>query len=134
MNQKIGRFNSLVDQTKALNGENEEYSMTRVEILYENIEGKDFPAQKRLVFFERQTRMENPDSTQPRRKRGRPTEEPELFRDDDLTRPPGKERQPKSQRSSNSLTTSKMFHEMMQQQYTLARDAKMERMDRETSA
>ncbi|GJT38817.1 hypothetical protein Tco_0938682 [Tanacetum coccineum] len=73
------------------------------------------------------------------KKRGRVTdEEPELFGDDELPCPPGKERIAKSQRSTNSSASSgsnpAMFQDMLQQQYELDRATKMERIDRETNA
>nr|GEZ37985.1 RNA-directed DNA polymerase, eukaryota [Tanacetum cinerariifolium] len=65
-------------------------------------------------------------------------EEPELFRDDELSPPPDKQRIAKSQRSTNSSTSSgsnpTMFQDMLKQQYELDRASKMKRLDRETSA
>ncbi|GJY19900.1 hypothetical protein Tco_0392466 [Tanacetum coccineum] len=61
----------------------------------------------------------------------------ELFGDDELSRPPGKQRIAKIQRSTNSLASSgsnlTMFQDMLQQQYELDLATKMERVDRETS-
>nr|GFA67018.1 hypothetical protein [Tanacetum cinerariifolium]GFA84863.1 hypothetical protein [Tanacetum cinerariifolium] len=86
-----------------------------------------------------QARVENPDLTKARRNRGRVTEEePELFGDDELPRPPNKQRIAKSQLSSNSTASSgsnpTMFQKMHHEQYTLDREAKMERLDCETLA
>nr|GEZ88321.1 hypothetical protein [Tanacetum cinerariifolium] len=65
-------------------------------------------------------------------------EEPELLRDDELPHPPGKQSIAKSQRSTNSSTSSgsnpAMFQDMLQQQYELDRAANTKRLDRETSA
>nr|GEV30138.1 hypothetical protein [Tanacetum cinerariifolium] len=61
-----------------------------------------------------------------------------LLSDHHIPTPPGKERNSKIQRSSNSSATfdsqQEMFHEMMQQQYALDRESKMKRLDRETMA
>ncbi|GJW17841.1 hypothetical protein Tco_0025277 [Tanacetum coccineum] len=79
----------------------------------------------------------NPESTQARRNCHR-VPEPELFGDDALPRPPGMHRIAKSQRSSNSSTSSEsnpaMFQEMMQQQFEIERKEKMERIDREVNS
>ncbi|GKB91035.1 hypothetical protein Tco_0963307 [Tanacetum coccineum] len=81
----------------------------------------------------------NPESTQARRNRNRVTnEEPELFGDDALPRPPDMHRIAKSQHSSNSTASSgsnpTMFQELMQQQMEIKRKEKMERMDREINS
>ncbi|GJS71675.1 hypothetical protein Tco_0704516 [Tanacetum coccineum] len=86
----------------------------------------------------RQAQVENPESTLARRNRLRVTdEEPELFGEDALPRPPGAQRIAKSQRSSNSTASSgsnpTMFQEMMQQQYELDRKANMEVIEREAN-
>ncbi|GJT04639.1 40S ribosomal protein S9-2 [Tanacetum coccineum] len=61
----------------------------------------------------------------------------ELFGDDELPRPPDKQRIAKSQRSTNSSASSgsnpTMFQDVLKQQYELDRETKMERMDRETT-
>ncbi|GKD24162.1 hypothetical protein Tco_1230376 [Tanacetum coccineum] len=81
----------------------------------------------------------NPESTHARRKRNRVTnEEPELFGDDALSRPPGMHRIAKSQRSSNSTASfgsnPTMFQDMLQQQLEIERKEKMERIDREVNS
>ncbi|GKB55490.1 reverse transcriptase domain-containing protein [Tanacetum coccineum] len=111
MNREITKFNSLVLETRFMSGENNENLMTR-------------------------HKCKNPDSTNVRRNRHRVTdEEPELFGDDALLRPPGLQRIAKSQRSSNLTASSgsnpTMFQEMLQQQYELNWKEKIERIDRE---
>ncbi|GKE63690.1 hypothetical protein Tco_1514057 [Tanacetum coccineum] len=118
MNRDVQKFNSLVLETSVMSGENNEDWMKRVEIL--------------------QAQAENPESTLARRNRLRVTEEePELFGEDALPRPPGAQRIAKSQRSSNSTASSgsnpTMFQEMMQQQYELDCKAKMEVIEREAN-
>nr|GEY98130.1 hypothetical protein [Tanacetum cinerariifolium] len=86
-----------------------------------------------------QAQVKNPDSKNARRNRHRVTdEEPELFGDDALPRPPCQQRIAKSQRSSNSTASSglnpTMFQEMMQQQYELDRKEKMDVIQLETNA
>ncbi|GJW13192.1 hypothetical protein Tco_0017325 [Tanacetum coccineum] len=109
MNREVGRFNSLVNETM-----------------------------ERLVIFERQAQVEksrfDKRKKKPRTGYRRGTE---LFGDDELPRPPGKQRIAKIQRSTNSLASSgsnlTMFQDMLQQQYELDLATKMERVDRETS-
>ncbi|GJS48925.1 hypothetical protein Tco_0599046 [Tanacetum coccineum] len=73
-----------------------------------------------------------------RRQRGRTNEEElELFRDYDLPPPPSKERKYKSQRSTSSSVTSysqEIFHEILQPQFILDREAKMKEIRYETRA
>ncbi|GKC00144.1 reverse transcriptase domain-containing protein [Tanacetum coccineum] len=111
MNREITKFNSLVLETRVMSGENDENWMKRVEILY------------RTQMDARRNRHQVTD------------EEPELFGDDALPRPPGLQRIAKSQHSSNSIASSgsnpTMFQEMLQQQYELDRKEKMKRIDRE---
>ncbi|GKD56016.1 hypothetical protein Tco_1289403 [Tanacetum coccineum] len=65
-------------------------------------------------------------------------EEPDLFGDDELPRPPDKEIIAKSKRSSNSAASSgstpTMFQEMLQQQYELDQKRKIERINREVNS
>ncbi|GJY26300.1 hypothetical protein Tco_0401026 [Tanacetum coccineum] len=101
-------------------------------------EGLDFKHMSAWLFLKDNHKWKNLDSTNTRINEGRVTEEePELFVDDELPRPPGKQTIAKSQRSTNSNASSgsnpTMFQEMLQQQYTLYHEAKMERLDRETS-
>ncbi|GKB07012.1 hypothetical protein Tco_0835245 [Tanacetum coccineum] len=96
LNREVKRFNLLVNETKALSGENDEDWSTWVEILYKSV------------------------AVTPNR--GRFTdEEAELFGDDELPLSPGKQRIAKTQRSANSSTSSgsnlAMFQDMLQQQY-----------------
>ena len=117
----VKKFNDLVDETQALSGENDEDLMSRAHIIFST---------KVLVFFLKDKhKWRNPDSTQVRRNHLQVNEdEPELFGDDPLPRPPGKQKPSKSQRSSNSSASSSsnpvMFQEMLQQQYALDREAK----------
>ncbi|GJW13276.1 RNA-directed DNA polymerase, eukaryota [Tanacetum coccineum] len=116
MNREVGKFNSLVNETKAMSGENDENLMTRIEIL--------------------QTQVEQSRINTSKTNRHRVTDpEPELFGDDALPRPPGMHRIAKSQRSSNSSASSGsnpvMFQEMMQQQLDIERKEKIERIDPE---
>ena len=96
MNREVGKFNSVFEQTLRLSGENDEDLMTRVHILYKDDSGKDFGHKGAWLFLRDKHKWRNPDSTQVRRNREPPTEEPELFRDDALPRPPGKGRKSKS--------------------------------------
>nr|GFA66674.1 hypothetical protein [Tanacetum cinerariifolium] len=65
-------------------------------------------------------------------------EEPELFGDDALPRPPGVQRIANSQRSSNSTASSglnpTMFQEILQQQYELDQKGKMKCIDDEVNS
>ncbi|GKE97627.1 hypothetical protein Tco_0020978, partial [Tanacetum coccineum] len=120
--REVARFNSMVDETKAMSGENDDDSMTRVEILYKTYTNVDFKHKSAWLFFKDKHKCKNPDSIMARRNRGQITdEEPEHFGDDALPRPPGPQMIAKSQRSSNSTASSNsnlaMFQEMMQQQY-----------------
>ncbi|GJT02335.1 hypothetical protein Tco_0823504 [Tanacetum coccineum] len=139
MNRDVGKFNSLVNETKAMSGENDENLMTRIEILYRAHEKSDFKHKSAWNFLKGKHKWNNPESTHARRNRNRVTnEEPELFGDDALPRPPGMHRIAKSQRSSNSTASSgsnpTMFQEMMQQQLEIERKEKMERIDREVNS
>ncbi|GKB63167.1 hypothetical protein Tco_0919353 [Tanacetum coccineum] len=108
MNRDVGKFNSLYNETKAMSRENDENLMTRIKIL------------------RNRNRVTNTN------------EEPELFGDDALPRPPGMHKIANSQRSSNSTTSSgsnlAMFQEMTQQQLEIERNEKMERIDREVNS
>ncbi|GJY23138.1 hypothetical protein Tco_0396796 [Tanacetum coccineum] len=137
--ESVRRFNSLVNETKALSGENDEDWLSRVEILYKSVAGTKFKHKSAWLFFKDKHKWRNPDSTNARRNRIQVTdEEPELFGDDEFPRPPDKQIIVKSQRSTNlsasSVSNPTMFQDMLQQQYELDRAAKMERLDRETSA
>lgn len=122
LNKDVKKFNDLVDETQALNGENDEYLMSRsqVHIIFSKIMGYTFKHKSAWPFLKDKHKWRNPYSTQARRNRLRVNEdEPELFGDDLLPRPPGKQRPSKSQRSSNSSVSSGsnpvMFQEMLQQ-------------------
>ncbi|GKE66928.1 hypothetical protein Tco_1521089 [Tanacetum coccineum] len=114
MNREVAKFNALVNEAKAMSGENDENLMIK-------------------------HKWNNPKSTQARRNRNRVTnEEAELFGDNMLPRPPDMYRIAKSQCSSNSTASSRsnpaMFQEMMQQQMEIERKEKMECMDREINS
>ncbi|GJR02693.1 hypothetical protein Tco_0525677 [Tanacetum coccineum] len=133
MNREVAKFNLLVLEMRVMSGENDDDWMKRVEILYKTHTGSDFKHKSACLFLKDKHNWKNPDSTNARRNRGRITdEEPELFGDNELLRPPGKQRIAKSQRSSNSTASfgsnPAMFQEMMQQQYELDRKEKMERI------
>ncbi|GKA06333.1 hypothetical protein Tco_0685557 [Tanacetum coccineum] len=138
MNREVKRFNLLVLETRVMSGENDEDWMTKVEILYKTVMGMEFKHNSAWLFFKDKHKWKNPDSTNARRNRGRVTDdELELFGDDELSRPLDKQRIAKSQRSSNSIAFSgsnpTMFQEMLQQQYELDHQEKMERLDRKTT-
>ncbi|GJZ91761.1 hypothetical protein Tco_0663826 [Tanacetum coccineum] len=135
MNREVSKFNSLVNETNAMSGENDDDLMTRIEILYRAREKSDFNHKSAWNFFKGKHKWNNPESINARRNRHRLTNnEPELFGDDELPRPAGLHRIAKTQRSSNSTASSgpnpQMFQEMIQQQYELDRKEKMERIDR----
>ncbi|GKA17264.1 hypothetical protein Tco_1286390 [Tanacetum coccineum] len=139
MNWEVGKFNSLVNETKAMSGENDDNLMTRIEILHRAHEKSDFKHKSAWNFLKDKHKWNNPESTNVRRNRNRViNEEPELFGDDALPRPPGLQRIAKSQRSSNSTASSRsnpaMFQEMMQQQIEIDRKEKIKRMDREVNS
>ncbi|GJR90039.1 hypothetical protein Tco_0214050 [Tanacetum coccineum] len=139
MNREVGKFNSLVNETKAMSGENNDNLMTRIEIFYRAHEKSDFKHKSAWNFLKDKHKWNNPESTNARRNRNRViNEEPELFGDDALPRPPGLQRIAKSQRSSNSTASSgsnpTMFQEMMQQQIEIERKEKMKCMDREVNS
>ncbi|GJY43031.1 ALP1-like protein [Tanacetum coccineum] len=103
MNRDVGKFNSLVNETKAMSGENDENLMTRIEILYRAHEKSDFKHKSAWNFLKGKHKWNNPKSTHARRNRNRVTnEEPELFGDDALPRPPGMYWDAKTQCSLNS--------------------------------
>ncbi|GKA60352.1 hypothetical protein Tco_0759759 [Tanacetum coccineum] len=139
MNREVGKFNSLVNETKAMSGENDDNLMTRIEILYRAHGKSDFKHKSAWNFLKDKHKWNNSESTNARRNRNRViNEEPELFGDDALPRPPGLQRIAKSQRSSNSTASSgsnpAMFLEMMQQQIEIERKKKIERMDRDVNS
>ncbi|GKE91198.1 hypothetical protein Tco_1572293, partial [Tanacetum coccineum] len=107
MNREVGKFNLLVNETKAMSGENDDNLMTRIEILYRAHEKLDSKHKSAWNILKDKHKWNNPESTNARRNRNRViNEEPDLFGDDPLPRPPGLQRIAKSQRSSNSTATS----------------------------
>ncbi|GJR74950.1 hypothetical protein Tco_0087315 [Tanacetum coccineum] len=93
MNREVARFNSLVDETKVMNRERDDDWMTRIEILYKSVTGMKFKHKSAWLFLKDKHNWKNPNSTNARRNRGRVNdEEPELFGDDELPRPPCKQR------------------------------------------
>nr|GEX72607.1 hypothetical protein [Tanacetum cinerariifolium] len=101
------KFNSLVNEMKAMSGENDENLMTRIEILYRAYEKSNFKHKSAWNFLKGKHKGNNPESTHARRNCNRVTnEELELFGDDALPRSPGMHKIVKSQRSSNSTAMS----------------------------
>ncbi|GKD46733.1 hypothetical protein Tco_1271378 [Tanacetum coccineum] len=138
MNANVQKFNQLVGETLVHSGENDDYWMTRVEILFKTHTGVDFKHTSAWLFLKDKHKWKNLESTLVRRNRLRVTdEEPEHFGEDALPRPPGLQRISKSQRSSNSTASSGsnplMYQEMMKEQYELDRKAKMKVIERETN-
>ncbi|GKA60217.1 hypothetical protein Tco_0759624 [Tanacetum coccineum] len=137
MNREVSKFNALVNETKAMSRENDENLMTRIEILYRAHKNQILSTRVLGTFLKNKHKWNNPESTHARRNHNRVTneEEPGLFGDDALPRPPDMHRIAKSQRSSNSTASSgsnpAMFQEMMQQQLEIERKEKLERIDRE---
>nr|GEV67055.1 hypothetical protein [Tanacetum cinerariifolium] len=93
------------------------------------------------LFLKNKFKWKNPESMQARRSRGRVTEEeePEMFGEDAIPRPPGAHRKSKVQRSSSSTSDTsgsqkEQFTELMQTQINLDREAKKEHMERELAA
>ncbi|GJR69612.1 hypothetical protein Tco_0015677 [Tanacetum coccineum] len=126
MNREVGKFNSLVNEMKAMSGENDENLMTQIEILYKAYTKSDFKHKSAWAFLKDKHKWKNTELANARRYRNRVTNAvPELFEDDALPRPPGLQMIAKSQRSSNSTASSgsnpSIFQEMMQQQYELDR-------------
>nr|GEV97102.1 hypothetical protein [Tanacetum cinerariifolium] len=98
-------FHSNIRRSKSW--ENDENLMTRIEILYRAHEKSYFKHKSAWNFLKDKHKWNNPESTHARRNRNRVTnEEPELFGDDALPRPPGMHRIAKSQCSSNSTASS----------------------------
>ncbi|GKA15361.1 hypothetical protein Tco_0695108 [Tanacetum coccineum] len=90
MNQDVQKFNSLVQETLVMSGENDEDWMTRVEILYKTHTGLDFKHKSAWLFLKDKHKWKNPESKLARRNRLRVTnEEPGHFGEDALPRPPG---------------------------------------------
>ncbi|GJZ89547.1 hypothetical protein Tco_0661329 [Tanacetum coccineum] len=138
MNREVTKFNALVNEAKAMSGENDENLMS-IELLYQAHEKTNFKHKSAWNFLKGKHKWNNPESTQARQNRNRVTnEEPKLFGDDTLPRPPDMHRIAKSQRSSNSTASSgsnpAMFQEMMQQQMKIERKEIMESMDREINS
>ncbi|GJZ95748.1 hypothetical protein Tco_0668082 [Tanacetum coccineum] len=130
MNRDVQKFNSLVQETLVMSGENDEDWLTRVQILFKTHTGSEFKHKSAWLFLKDKHKWKNAESTFGRRNRLWVTdEEPEHFGEDALPRPPGVQRIAKSKRSSNSTASSgsnlTMFQEMVQQQYELDGKAKM---------
>nr|GEV99719.1 hypothetical protein [Tanacetum cinerariifolium] len=116
MNREITKFNSLVLETRVMSGENDENWMTRVAILYKIHTCSDFKHKSTCSFLKDKHKWKNSDSTNARRNRQRVTdEETELFGDDELSRPPDKERIAKSQRFSNSSASSVFLNNQLEE-------------------
>ncbi|GJU89982.1 hypothetical protein Tco_1302405 [Tanacetum coccineum] len=143
MNRMFGKFIRCIMKQKAHEwGENDEI----FDGLYRNLNSThtnnlDFKHKSDWNFLKGKHKWNNPESTNARRTRNWVTntnEEPELFGDDALPRPPDMHRIAKSQRSSNSTASSRsnptMFQEMMQQQLEIERKEKIERIDREVNS
>ncbi|GJS65214.1 hypothetical protein Tco_0679778 [Tanacetum coccineum] len=138
MNANVQKFNQLVEEMLVHSGENGEYWMTRVEILFRTHTGENFKHKSAWLFLKGKYKWKNTESTLARRNHLRVSdEEPNHFGEDALPRPPGLQRIFKSQRSSNSTASSGsnplMYQEMIQQQYVLDRKAKMEVIERDTN-
>nr|GEW11818.1 hypothetical protein [Tanacetum cinerariifolium] len=138
MNRDVSKFNSLVQETLFMSGENDEDWLTRVQILFKTHTGSEFKHKSAWLFLKNKHKWKNHESTLARRNRLRVTEEePEHLEEDALPRPLGAQRIAKSQRSSNSTASSRlnltMFQEMMQQHYELVRKAKMEVIERDAN-
>ncbi|GKA11151.1 hypothetical protein Tco_0690584 [Tanacetum coccineum] len=93
-----------------------------------NVNVQNFNQLVEETLVHRKHKWKNPESTLARRNHLRVTdEELEHFGEDALPRPPGLQRISKSQRSSNSTTSSGsnplMYQEMMKEQYELDRKA-----------
>ncbi|GJY98836.1 hypothetical protein Tco_0516266 [Tanacetum coccineum] len=107
INRDITKFNSVVLETRVMSGEINDDWMTRIEILYKTRTGSDFKHKNAWSFWKDKHKWKNPDLTNARRNHHRETdEEPELFGADELPRPSDKERIAKSQRATNSTTSS----------------------------
>ncbi|GKD22567.1 hypothetical protein Tco_1224270, partial [Tanacetum coccineum] len=106
MNREITKFNSLVLETRVMSGENDENWMTRAEILYKTHMSSDFKHKSAWSFLKDKHKWKNPDPTYARRNRHRVTdEEPKLFGDDELPRPPGVGRIAKNEKKISHDTT-----------------------------
>ncbi|GKC70090.1 hypothetical protein Tco_1115973 [Tanacetum coccineum] len=107
MNRDVQKFNSLVLETSVMSGENNEDLMMRVKILNKTHMGSDFKHKSAWRVLKDKHTWKNPESTLTRRNRLQVTnEEPELFGEDALPRPPEAQRIAKSQLSSNSTASS----------------------------
>ena len=139
MNRLVKKWNTVVDETAVMSGENDIDFMTRCHILFKKTTGCEFKHMSAWEFLKDKHKWKNPDSTLARRNRLRHSqEEPEHFGPDDLPRPDGMYRVNKSQRSSNSTASSgsnpALFQEMLQMQIELDRKAKMDVLERESLA
>ncbi|GJW35636.1 hypothetical protein Tco_0058556 [Tanacetum coccineum] len=63
MNREVGRFNSLVNEMRAMSRENDDDWMKRVEILYKSIAGTKFNHESAWLFLKDKHKWNNPDST-----------------------------------------------------------------------
>nr|GEU77182.1 zinc finger, CCHC-type [Tanacetum cinerariifolium] len=132
MNVVVQKFNQLVTETLVHSGKNDEYWMTRVQILYKTRMGSDFKHKSAWLFLKNKHKWTNPESTNARRYRFCVTDEnPEHFGDDALPRPPGLQRLAKSQRSGSNSNASSgsnpiAYQEFMVEQYELDHKAKMQ--------
>ena len=139
MNRDVKKWNTVVDETAVMSGENDRDFMTRCHILFKKTTGLDFKHMSAWEFLKDKHKWKNPDSTLARRNRIRHSqEEPEHFGPDEVPRPDGMYRVSKSQRSSNSTASSgsnpALFQEMLQMQIELDRKAKMDVLERESLA
>ncbi|GJZ36714.1 hypothetical protein Tco_0582905 [Tanacetum coccineum] len=139
MNRDVQKFNSLVQETLVMSGENYEDWLTRVQILFKTHTGSEFKHKSAWLFLKDKHKWKNPESTLARRNCLWVTdEEPGHFGEDALPRPPGAQRIAKSQHSSNSTASSgsnpTVFQEMMKQQYKLDRKAKIEVIEPEANS
>ncbi|GJU31704.1 hypothetical protein Tco_1175293 [Tanacetum coccineum] len=107
LNAAVMKFSQLYKETLAHSGENDENHMVRVLQLYETIVEGEFKHQSAWNFLKDRHKWKNPESTLQRRSRLWGTDkDPDHFRDDELTRPPGLQRIAKSQRFDSNSTAS----------------------------
>ena len=63
MKKEVGKWNSLVNEKSAMNGENDQDFKTRVHYLYKSVSGIEFKHMKAWSFLKDKHKWKNPEST-----------------------------------------------------------------------
>nr|GEY32861.1 hypothetical protein [Tanacetum cinerariifolium] len=138
--EREGEATPTLTSTKTKRKHIKKMAKKTIELQAEGVKSRNFWSQvEELLLAECYIQISEDQKFDARRKHPRVTgEELELFGADEFPRPLDKERISKSQRASNSTSSSgsnpKMFQDMLQQQYELDRKAKMKVIEQEANA